>query len=178
MYQKYLSCLLLCFNLSYNLQNQNNISIEKNKVNIYGDFNGRRYEDILLNNKTEIILYEKPDSDEGDPNLLQHNKSLIPNVDGVDVYIKQIQYVPQIITAPHVKQSAALLYNKQKWHEIKITFSNDQVKNYLVPELTNITMTDTTLSMHSNMKISALSGSGIIIKGVRSQKNKNKTYKE
>ena len=51
MYKKYLSCLLLFFSLSYTLQNQNNISIEKNKVNIYGEFNGRAYENILLNNK-------------------------------------------------------------------------------------------------------------------------------
>lgn len=178
MYKKYLSCLLLFFSFSYTLQNQNNISIEKNKVNIYGEFNGRAYENILLNNKTEIILYEKPDSDEGDPNLLQYTKSLVPNLDSIDVYIKQIQYVPKIIIAPQIEKSLPLVYNKQKWYEIKITFSNDQVKNYLVPELTTITMTDTTLSMHSNMKISALIGSGIIIKGVSYKKNKNKIHKE
>jgi hypothetical protein len=174
MYRKNLLFLLLFISLSYALQNQNNISIEKNKVNIYGKFNGRLYENILLDNKTEITLYEKPDTDDGDPHLLQHTKSLIPKFDTLEVYIKQIQYVSPLAKELSTTKAVPLVYNKQRWYEVKITFSNDEVKNYLLPVLTTLTMTDKTLGMHSNMKISALVGQGIVIDGVRQELNKKK----
>jgi hypothetical protein len=178
MHKQYLLLLLILFTINYSLQNQNNVSIQKNKVNIYGEFHGRSYDNILLDNKTDITLYEKPPTEEGDPNLLQYTKSLIPNLDNSGVYIKQIQYVPQVIKEIKTVNSPPLTYYKQKWYEVKITFSNNEVKNYLLPVSTRITMTDTVLGMHSNIKISGLSEEGIIIKGIKQEKNKKKDDNE
>ena len=170
--------MLLYTNIVISLQNQNNINISKNKVNIYGVFDERKYDNFLVNNNTNITLYEKPNYKEGDPNLFQQTKSLVPN-NSDSVYIKQIKYV--VPEADELKKNSdnTLIYNKQPWHEIEITFSNNESKNYLVPASTQITMVYKVLNINTTMGVSRLIGDVLIIEGfIDSSDGDKKTEKK
>lgn len=176
MYQKYiLFFLIFSFHINHNWQNQNNLSIPYNKTNIYGKLNGRNYEHILFNNSTEIRLYEKPLFDEGDPHIFQHTKSLIPTNDPLGIYITKIKYIEQThLEKLPKKLPTSLTYHKQQWYEVEVTFSNNEVKNYLLPATNTITMTDSTLGLHSSIKISGLINDGLVIEGIKKEKIKDK----
>ncbi len=162
--------VFLCLNINYNWQNQNNIPSIKNKINVYGVFNGREYEEILFNNKTDIVIYEKPSFSNGNPNLFKQTMSLVSKNNNIEFSIKNIKYIPPTIEKIPKKMPIVLIYNKQQWHEIQITFSNNEVKNYLLPASTQITMIDSILRLHSTIDIARLIDDGLFIIGVKEKK--------
>jgi hypothetical protein len=171
MNKKNIFFLLLFFNLNFHWQAQNNKLIDEMEINIYGTLNGKKYENISINNKTEIILYEKPFDLGGNPNLFQQKATLIPNK--IIPSIKEIQYIePEITTIPK-KFPIVLNYNFQSWHEVKITFTNNEKKNYLLPASSKIIMTESSLKMQSNIDLSRLTGTGLIIEGKKTNIKKN-----
>lgn len=160
---------LINFNIIRTTLKNNQQSIIPININICGIFENREYENININNQLYFNVHKAPEITElstYNPTLNITSLTLVKSRVNSDPYITNIkaQKKNELIREQEKKlRKQNKNYKNKDWRDIDITFSNGEIKSFVISSKYKIMMTDKTLKIQNTLDFSQLKGEGLTL---------------